>query len=289
MRYVIPLLATGLLFLNGCSLNKFTANTTAGLLGEGSTVFNEEVDLGLARDSMPANLKMMEALLKASPDNDTMLTMLAQGYCSYAFAFLEDSDNPNDLERAKALYQRGFTYGMRALPKKVRETSKTSLADFEKAVSDVDKDQVPQLFWTAYCLGNWVNLKKADIAAVAELPRVEIMMRRVLDQDETFYNGGVHLFYGVYYGSRPKMLGGNPQKAKEHFQKALRMSDGKFLMPKLFMAQFYAIPTQDEALFKSSLEEVLKAPADLMPSERLANQVAKRRAEKLLAAQKDYF
>ncbi len=282
-------LVVGLLLLNSCSINRMAVNRAADMFSEASVTFNEEADWGFARDAIPANLKMMEGMLKVSPDNKTFQSMLAQGYCSYAFGFLEDSGSPSDIERAKGLYMRGYSFGMAALPEKVRTYAQGNLEEFQKAVSTLEGDDIPRLFWASYCLGGWVNLNKSDIGAVADLSRTEVMMHRVLDVNENFYYGGVHLFYGVYYGARPRMLGGDPKKAKEHFEHAAKISQGKLLMAKLYLAQFYAVPTQDEELFEKTLKDVIDAPVDLMPAERLANQIAKRRATKLLATKKDLF
>ncbi|OFZ18163.1 MAG: hypothetical protein A2X94_03365 [Bdellovibrionales bacterium GWB1_55_8] len=275
------------LFLSGCSMNSIAVKSTIGVMGPAVQAFNEEGDFEFARDAMPANLKMMEGLQKSAPDDETLLTLLAQGYCSYAFAFLEDAGTPESLERAKQMYLKGYRYGMRALSDDVRKYASGDLELFEKSVAEVD--EVGPLFWSAYCLGNWININKQDVSAVAELTRVEFMMKRSLSLDPGYYNGAAHLFYGAYYGGRPRMLGGNAEKAREHLEKSITQTGGRFLMPKLFLAQFYAVPTQDEELFEKTLREILDAPSDIMPSERLANQVAKRRAGKLLAQKKDLF
>ncbi len=275
--------------ISSCSLNRIAANTTAGVMVNASKTFNEESDLDWAEAAMPGNLKMIEGLLVSSPENTDLLGMLAQGYCSYGFAFLEDSEEPNKVERAKRFYQRGYHYGLRALPKSIQSTSASTLDSFENSLKDISKSDVPNLFWSAYCLGNWVNLNKANVAGIAELSRSELMMRKVLELDESFYYGGAHLFYGVYYGGRPKILGGNTKRAKEHFDKASAFSSGKLLVTKLFTAQYFAVPTQDEELFGSLLKEILAAPDDIMPGEALATQLSKRKAAKLLKNQKDLF
>ena len=283
MRLIHPLFTVVLVFVCSCSLNKFTANTTANLFVEASETFNQEHDLTLAKESMPANLKMIEGLQKVSPENQTILTMLAKGYCSYSFAFLEDNEKPGDLDRAKSLYVRGYKYGLNALDEDVKKSTAASLQEMEKTIKEVSGDEdVASLFWTAYCISSWINLSKNDVSAIAELSRAELMMRQVLKEEEEFYYGSAHLFFGVYYGSRPKMLGGDPLKAKEHLEKAIMISNGKFLLSKLYFAQFYAVPTQQEELFERTLKEILEAPIDLLPEERLANQVAKKRALKLL-------
>jgi len=285
--FFVTFFALLLLSLSACSLNRITADRTAAMMGEASRAFNEEPDLEFARAAMPGNLKMIEGVLKSSPGNRDALVTLAQGYCSYAFAFLEDSPRREDVARASALYLRGYGFGVRALGDKVREHSAGELEKFENAVND--GDDAAALFWTGYCLGNWVNLNRSDVAAVAELSRAELFMRRVLELDPLYYNGGPRMFYGVYYGSRPRMLGGSTNKAKEHFEKAIKASDGKFLVARLMYAQFYAVPVQDEALFETTLSGIVNAPEGLLPGEAFANAVAKKRAAALLARKKDLF
>ena len=286
MKSILFLLAV-LSFVSGCSVKRFAAETTVGVMGPAAQAFNEEGDLEFARAAMPANLKMMEGLLKSAPGDRDLLTLLARGYCSYAFAFIEESGKVPDLARAKRMYQRGYRYGLEALPEGVRANASGDLESFSRAVENTD--DVAPLFWSAYCLGSFVNISKDDVAAVAELSRVEVMMKRILALDETFYHGSAHLFYGAYYGGRPKMLGGNQDKAREHLERAIKLTEGKFLMAKLYLAQFVAVPSQDEVLFESTLKEVIDATEDVMPDERLANLIVKQRAQALLNRKKDLF
>lgn len=85
------------------------------------------------------------------------------------------------------------------------------------------------------------------------------------------------------------MLGGNAEKAKEHFEKAIKITGGKFLMAQFMLAKCYAFQTQDKELFEKTLHEIIAAPDDLFADQRLANELAKRRARHLLARIDDLF
>lgn len=285
-RYILLLcIAT----LPACSVNKFAVNKAADILGPASRAFNSEQDYQFAKEAMPGNLKLIEGLHQISPDNREINTILAKAFCSYAFAFPETEGSARELNRAKSFYQRGYAYGRNGLPSGLLKTIDGSLEDFEKEVWDTDKDDVESLFWTAYCLSGWINLNKADVSAVADLSKAEILMRKVLKEDETFYYGSAHIFFGGFFGSRPKMLGGNPEKARDHIEKAIQISGGRFLPAKFFLATFYAVPAQNESLFEQTLKEVITAKPDELPDEHLANQVAKMRAEKLIKEKKNLF
>jgi len=125
--------------------------------------------------------------------------------------------------------------------------------------------------------------------AMAELPRVELMMKRVLKLEEGYYYGGAHIFMGVLEASRPKMAGGDLNKAQDHFLKAIELGRGKFLMAYVYYAEYYAKKTFDKALYVSTLETVLKTPAEIIPDLTLLNTVAQTRARAMLNAANDYF
>jgi hypothetical protein len=125
--------------------------------------------------------------------------------------------------------------------------------------------------------------------ALSELPRVERMMRRVLELDEGFHYGGAHLFMGIWYASRPPIAGGDLKKAQRHFLKALDLGQGKFLMAYVYYANYYARKIMDKDLFTSTLQKVLETPAETSPDLILLNTIAKRQAKDLLGHVEEYF
>jgi hypothetical protein len=60
-------------------------------------------------------------------------------------------------------------------------------------------------------------------------------------------------------------------------------------MTKVMFARTYAVVIQDRPLFESTLKGVLAAPADIYPEQRLANEIAKRRAKRYLDHAEEYF
>ena len=100
-----------LMFLVSCSAQRMAAQLAFPLVQGQYKAMQEEADLGLAAKAIPSNLKMMEGLLKGDESSMPILNNLAEGFCSYSFSFIEDS-NP---ERASALYQRGRGYAVRSL------------------------------------------------------------------------------------------------------------------------------------------------------------------------------
>jgi hypothetical protein len=113
-------------------------------------------------------------------------------------------------------------------------------------------------------------------------------MLRVVELDESYYYGGAHLFLGAYYSSRPAMYGGKPQLSREHFERALAISNRKFLLTLVTYAETYARMVFDKTLYENLLTEVLDQPLDdneMASSNKLAQVMAK----KLLDATEDFF
>ena len=75
---------------------------------------------------------------------------------------------------------------------------------------------------------------------------------------------------------------GKPEKSLYHFKKALELTENKYLLARLIFAKTYAVQNQNRELFEVQLQAILQAPNDLFPEQELANQVARKKATKLL-------
>lgn len=290
--YGMALLLCAMMALGGCSLQKLTVDQTADVMWDGRVALESEPDPELARDAFPASLKTIETFLVSSPDNDKLLRLLAKGYFSYAFAFVEaDFERAQvelapevEIERAKRSavhsYIKARDYGFRLLDDEQFEQAARGLktARVKELLEDMDEDDVPGLFWTAYGWGSAANLDQQNSDLVGALPIIEAMMQRVLELDERFFYSGPHLFFGVYYASRPPMFGGDPDRAKKHFEAAMRQNGHKNLLIPFLYARFYAVQTQDRPLFERLLNVVETTDVKEYDKLRLNNAVARQRA-----------
>jgi len=271
----------------GCATSKtMTVAATASLLEDVVKASYKQSDLRLIREGMVSYLMLIDGMVEALPDNERLLISAAQSYASYASAFVQDEDP----EYALALYARAREYALRAL-EQIGFTNPVSRSfdDFEISLKDLGKKDVSYIFWAATCWGSWISLNRGSIEAMAELPRVELMMKRVLALDEAFYYGGAHIFMGILDASRPKIAGGDLNQARDHFLKAIELGDGKFLMAQIYYADNYAKKAFKKELYLSILQEVLKTPADGTSELTLLNTVAHTKAKKMLEEADDFF
>jgi hypothetical protein len=291
------------LIIIGCSMTKMTANQTVAILVESMPAYDRETNLEFAEQSITGNLKMIEGLLEVTPDNPDLLTLASSSFSRYAFGFIEEkidlADSRYDLDdvdrrvaQAADFYGRAKSYGLRLIElshKNFSEVLELDLDALAAEMANFDEKDVPGLFWTAYAWGSLINLKQDEPEHLINLPKVDLMMRRVLELDESFFFGGPHFFYGVYYGGRPETLGGDPEKAKVHFKRAIQITDGKYLMSRFLLAKYYAVAVQDRALFERTLTEIAGAPPDIFPEQGLANELAKRNSRRWLERVDELF
>lgn len=286
-RVAFASLALAWLMLPGCSTSQLVARGASPLIEHGMAAMNRETDLELARASIPANLKMVEALLLADPGNTAYRVQAAMGFYGYAMGFVE----PDDRERAVALYRRALDHALAVL-ERVGLTQAMLAGDaagFEKALAGLDAHAVPALFWAASAWGKWIELQLDDPARLAELPRVEALMQRALALDETYYHGGAHVFFGVYYGSRAPMFGGDFARAARHFDHAAVLSQNQLLFVEVYRARYLLWQMGDRAAFHATLKRVLDAPDGANPDLNLANALARKQAAELLNQEEDLF
>ena len=195
--------------------------------------------------------------------------------------------------RGRALYLRGMHYGLRLLAlddnrfPAIMDQSPEALAAVLQSITD--PDLVPGLFWTGFGLAGAVNLGRDQPEFIVRLPHVEAIFTRLVELDEHFFYAGPHLALGSFYASRIALFGGDLEKGRDHFELGIQLTDGTFLMHKVLYALYYAHQTQNRALFERLLTEVIKAPADILPEQRLANVIAQRRAHRYLSWTDDLF
>ena len=276
--------------LGGCNVKKLTSNTTAKNLEYGSIALDREADLEFARYAFPASLKTLETFLVSSPDNRSLLLLLAKGYNAYAFGIVEadlehaQMDGPEELidelsRRAKLHYLRGREYGLRWLSRPAFEKAahEGDLETVAAVLAKLEHEDAPGLFWAVYGWASAVNLAKDDPQMMAGLPVIELMMNRVLELDPDFNAGSPYALHGVYHASKPPALGGEPEKAKKFFDQGLEAHPENLLLPYL-TARFYAPMVQDRALFDEMIKKVAEADVTAHPDLRLTNELARDRA-----------
>jgi TRAP transporter T-component len=257
------------------------------LLAPTMSNLQRQTDIDLVCEGTPAFLLMLDSMVASAPDDKELLTMATRAFIGYSAA-LDACGKP---ERAATVSIKARLYGMSLLWNcgNLHEVCTLPFSELEQNIADLDRGDIDLLFWAGSGWATWVRHQQGSPASLAQLVRVEQIMLRVLELDETYYYGGAHLFLGAYYGSKPPLLGGKPEASRTHFEKALAISNRQFLPALVLYAQTYALMAYDRELFVSLLQEVLDFPLESQPDIVLANQVAKRNATSLLSKTEQFF
>ena len=272
----------------GCGLRTHLAvGSMVPILENTADAARERRDLGTVEKALPANLLLLDGLIRTEPDNRSLLTLGAYLYFGYALGFVETAD-PG---LAATYYAMGRDYGFRALDHcgAFRRGCAGNLEDFERGVKSLTKEDVPAMAWTGADWGRWLSLNLDSPAAVADLPRLEALLTRLDELNPEFEHGLPEALLGIYDATRPAMFGGNTGRAKAHFDRAFEISGRHVLIYLVFYAEYYCRQTLDQPCFEKTLDEVDSAPVGALPDENLLNEIARKRAVELRAKEPELF
>ncbi len=284
MRFTLLFLISTV--ISGCSMDKILVRASTPLIEGGIHAMNQETDLRLAENAIPTNLNMLEGMIRIDPDNDSLRVYAAQAYYGLGYGFNED----NRPLRAVNFYLRGLKHGLHALAvngyKNIRNGS---MDELEAMLKKMDDDDVGALFWTASNWAKWIDQNRDKSESLIELPKPTALMQRVLELDDSFYYGGAHIYFGVFYGGRSPMFGGDFKKSEAHFDRAREITEDQLLVVDLLQAQYLSRQKMDKEDFHNRLTKIIEAPEDLYPDLALLNQIAKRKAKLLLKEEEKWF
>lgn len=272
-----------LLSLSGCA--SMISSATSKMADNINLAIRNQDDPETVRDGSPAYMLMIDGLIEGDPENEDLLLAGSKLYGSYASAFVIDP------ARAQRLADRSLEYARRALCLElpaVCQASGEKLNLYEASLASVSRRDLGILYTYAVAWAGWVQANSSDWNAVADLAKVTASFERCLQLDETYDDGGAHLYLGVLKSLLPPAVGGKPELARAHFERARSLSRGENLMVNVLMARHYARLVYDQELHDTLLLEVKAARADY-PGYTLINSLAKIEADQLLAGSEDFF
>ncbi|HEY6909404.1 MAG TPA: TRAP transporter TatT component family protein [Myxococcales bacterium] len=286
-----------LVVLLACSPKRYALNQVADALsanGEGGA-FARDDDPELVRDAVPFALKTMEGLSDQLEGHVGLRLGMARGFTQYAYAFVQqpaEMGAPPDVAqaemlRARRLYLRARDYGLEGL----RLQRGVSARDLNRpeGIARLQKEDVPLMYWTLAPWAAAIAADKRDLALVGDLPIVAALLDRALQLDEAYDGGALHEFAITFDPARPE--GTTPQKQKQHFDRAMQLAEGTKISALVTYAQAVAGPAQDKAGYEALLRQAASYDVEQPKARknRLANVLAQRRAQYLLAHEDDVF
>lgn len=234
--------------------------------------------------ALPSHLLTVDALLKDS-DSADMFWAGAKLNSSYASQFA------NDPQQKQRLANKAWNYAQQASCYEDEEwcaVATMQQADLEQLLKQMDEDEVPLMFNLGSVWATWLEANSSDWNAVAQLGKIQLLMRRVTELDENYELGSAHIYLGVLATLMPAALGGKPEEGRDHFEQAIQLSNNRNLTAKVLYAERYARLMFERDLHDRLLNEVIAADK-VEPGWTLANTMAQQKAQQLLQSADDYF
>jgi TRAP transporter TatT component family protein len=297
--------------LASCALAENLAfKSTSKILAKAQPGLQQEADFEMARQAIPGALKTVEGFWVAGPPPDArerLERILTEGYCQYGTGFVEDdwelAKFNKDLAaveyhntRSTNIFTRCLNFSLKLLGSRWQKEIFGSTEQAMKLIKDTGKGHRFELMFAGAALGGLINHNLTRVEMLAYLSTVQAIMERVIEIDtksgppsNKAHAALPHLALGMIHSAKGKAMGGDPEAAKAAFQRALDITDGKFLLARTLMAYRVGLQTNDQKFFHTELVKVLETPPSIWPEQRLANEIAHRRARRYLSHEKELF
>ena len=268
---------------SGCA--SLVSNAASGLADSLTSGILNNDDPETVRAGMPSYMIMMDGFVHDNPDSPAMLGAAANLYASFGAVFVDDP------ARASRITSRGREYALRGICITYAPACSWRDLTYDEFVATLDgleAEHADAAYLYSFATLAYLRAHSSDWNSLAELPQAEALVKRYLEITGDAAKASAHMYLGILLTLRPPALGGKPEEARVHFEKAIAMSGGRDLSAKVEFAKGYAKLLYDRELHDRLVVEVLESDpyADGLT---LTNVLAQQEALLLQADANDYF
>jgi hypothetical protein len=238
------------------------------------------------RQQLERAIAIWETLRAQEDSNAEVLTKLSRGYYLLADGFIR---NDGDDVALLATFEKGILAGEHAMMAASSAFSDKvkSGAKIEEAVTLIAKEGQAAIYWYATNLGKFA-VKKGFTTTLFYKDRIFAVMQHVLSLDESFFYAAPHRYFGAFYAKAPSFAGGDMDKSKDPFDRALEL-ESRNLGTKVLYAEYYATKADDKALFQELLQSVQGGDPEALPNLGPEQRIEQAKAGQLLAQVEELF
>ena len=271
------------LSLSGCA--SLMSSAASGLTDSISDSVLNQDDPETAKAALPTFMVLLDGMVRDNPQDPDLLSAGATLYASYGAIFAEDP------VRASRLTTRARRYAHSAVCEVYAASCNWGNVTYDEFVASLDgigPRHAEYLYTYGFASLAYLRAHSDDWNSLAELPHMEALFNHYMDISGNAVNSAVFTYMGILLTLRPPALGGEPERAREYFEKAIALTDGKDLGAKVEYARGYAKLLYERELHDRLLNEVIAADP-YQDGYTLSNVLAREQAEILLAEADDYF
>lgn len=290
MRTVFPnfvlkavLLLVSSVALSGCTI--LVSSAATGLADNLSDAILNQDDPELVRAGAPSYLLLLDSFVEGNPTDPDILAAAATLYATYGAVFADNKI------RASRLTKRARRYALTAMCESYSPACAwpdATYDEFVASLSGIRPKNAKFLYAYGFASLAYLRAHSSDVNSLAELPQIEALFNHYLDISGDAVNSSAYTYMGILLTLRPPALGGEPERAREYFEKAIALTDGKDLGAKVEFARGYAKKLYEREMHDRLLNEVMAADP-YQDGFILGNVLAQKDAVVLLAEADDYF
>jgi hypothetical protein len=241
------------------------ATSTLKILQGANSVAEREADVALAREALPAGIFQLAAFAKAYPDEPAFAEMHAEAVCQYAAGFVFD-----DWEDASMNARDTAPI-----------TARLQLDLRECVAANTPANTTNRKRWIA--TADALSIAIDPVHNLGKLPATIATLEQTIAVAPGAHAADSELLLGTLRAATSPFFHGPDGSAE--FEAAKRTLGEGALMVDVMFARSVAVARKDRALFEARLHHVLDADPERWPERRLANELARQKARRYLAAE----
>ena len=277
--------------LASCSsfIEKRAASSTYEILRRGNVAARRLPDVELARAAAPGGIVQMAAFAAAYPKHRGFQELHAESLCQYAIGFVFDDweaaslgGRPDDARRIATrlagLLAACIDANLALLPAAWRAA--TDPARWTALLPSMKPAHVP--FLLSIASAEAVRVALEPLAGVRLLDRVVATLARCIEVSPGLRDSEGEILLGTLLASRSRFVAGPNGEAQ--LAAARRQLGPTAILVDVMYARGIAVARQDRVMFLRLLDQALAADLSRWPERRLANEIARIKAERYRGA-----
>jgi hypothetical protein len=287
------LVASALVLAAGCRsfVDNQAASSTYRILEKSITASGRQADVELARAALPGGIIQLDAFALAYPGHAEFRRLYADSLCQYTVAFVFDDWEDAQLghrtdeqarlaARLTALLPQCVEANLAVLPPPWRAARAKGGDAWATMIARATTADARPLLWLA--TADAVALALDPLRNFGKLGAITAALERSAQLAPGAHDAAAELLLGTLTAARARFLPGSDGAAL--FQRARSLAGDGVLMVDVMFARGTAVARGDRALFEATLHRVLDADLARWPEHRLANELARIKARRYLAA-----
>ena len=243
-------------------------------------------DKRIERAATEAALAEMVKLDAAGGATVEDYVLAARAYYFYADTHLrfagEEDAMLESYQKGISMAEKGMVASSDAFKERVKAGDRP-----EDAVDALDMKGQPAMYWYASNLGRWAK-QSGFSTLIREKDRIKKIMERVMELDENYFFAGPHRYFGAMYGLAPGFAGGDMDKSREHFEKAISLAPN-YLGSRVLYLEVWAQKEEDEDVWREQMDIIDATAEGALDGMTPENHFEKKKAADLKSKEEDIF